>query len=281
MLTQLLKSSLPPRVCKQLAVFRSLFGYSLYEAIALPTVVRPQSIGSVLFPFYQYRQQAFERTTVWLNESRYPVELRKGTSDFEVFRDIFLSRQYRSLCKGDPRTLIDAGANIGLTSLYFLHRYPKVRVIALEPDPENYEVAKQNLQPFKHRCELLNAALWSHDTTLAVQRGKFRDGRHWASQVTPACNDSKVVVPAYSVPTLMSRYRIETLDILKIDIEGAERIVFDGETPFLRRTTICAVECHDAAASAIFHRAALANGCTVSRDGEITIASRNTASQKD
>ncbi len=273
MLTQLLKSSLPSRVCKQLAVLRGLSSYSFTEAVALPAVVRPFSIGSVLFPFLRCREPGFERTAIWLNDSRFPIALRKGTSDFEVFRHVFLSQQYHSLCHGDPRVIVDAGANIGLTSLYFLHRYPKARVIALEPDPENYELAELNLRPFKDRCELLNAALWSHDTMLALERGKFRDGRHWASQVVPVNGKSEIAVPAYSVTSLMNRYNLRHLDILKIDIEGAESVVFgDGETDFLRRTANCAVECHDAKASDIFRKAALEHGCTLVRDGELTIA---------
>jgi FkbM family methyltransferase len=276
MLTQLLKSSLPHNIARQLGVIREISNFSLSEMLAVPAVVRPRSIGGFLLPFFRSRRQGFEHTVVWLNGAEFPLELRKGTSDFECFRHIFLAHQYRPLCMGDPHIVIDAGANVGLASLYFLHRYPQVRVIALEPDPENFELAERNLRPFQDRCQILHAALWSHDTTLALQRGTFRDGRHWATQVIPpelGAAQVQVAVPAYSVSTLLDRFKISSIDILKIDIEGAEGTVFgQGDTTFLARTRACAVECHDAQASDIFRSAASAYGLQVRREGELTLA---------
>jgi hypothetical protein len=117
-----------------------------------------------------------------------------------------------------------------------------------------------------------------------LQRGAFRDGRHWATQVVPpelGAAQAQVAVPAYSISTLLDRFKISSIDILKIDIEGAESAVFgQGDTTFLARTRACGVECHDSQASDIFRTAASAYGLQVRREGELTLAcnpARNTA----
>src|SRR6476469_2925625 len=68
--------------------------------------------------------------------SKYPLLARGGSSDGQVFHQIFVEREYRCIDHlTDVRTIIDAGANVGYSSAYFLTRWPRAKVIALEPDP--------------------------------------------------------------------------------------------------------------------------------------------------
>ena len=83
--------------------------------------------------------------------------------------------------EGPVEYIIDAGANIGLASIYLLRRFPLARVIAIEPDRENFEIAKHNLRMLSARCRLVHGAVWSAAGALGVRRGTFGDGRHWAT----------------------------------------------------------------------------------------------------
>jgi hypothetical protein len=74
---------------------------------------------------------------------KYPVTLRIGTSEHRVYRDIFQRHEYL-LAPTEPKTIVDAGANIGLTSVYFANRWPKARIIAIEPEPSNYALLLKN-----------------------------------------------------------------------------------------------------------------------------------------
>src|SRR5438309_225550 len=75
------------------------------------------------------------------------ISLRPATNDLFTFDEVFLTQVYGEVkfWLSEAQTVIDLGANIGLASIYFMHHYPGCRVLAVEPDPENYDVLRQNL----------------------------------------------------------------------------------------------------------------------------------------
>ena len=58
-----------------------------------------------------------------------------------------------------PRTLVDAGANIGLASLYFANRFPSANIIAIEPEQSNFDLLRKNVAPYE-TITPIRAALW-------------------------------------------------------------------------------------------------------------------------
>ena len=77
------------------------------------------------------------------------MTLRGKSSDFRVFDEIFLKEQYNShLLPKNPKVILDAGANIGLSSVYFANRFPNAQVFALEPENSNYELLSVNTENF-------------------------------------------------------------------------------------------------------------------------------------
>jgi hypothetical protein len=99
--------------------------------------------------------------------SRFPVLCRLGTSDVRVFRRIFTERVFSYLDDLDePKLILDCGANVGYASAYFLSRYPRTFVIAVEPDPKNFAQLVKNLEPYEGRYLGLCSALWSKKTAL-------------------------------------------------------------------------------------------------------------------
>jgi FkbM family methyltransferase len=215
-------------------------------------------------------------TTLSIRGHNAPISLRNGTSDFAVFKQVFIHEQYNLPAIDESRYIVDAGANIGLTSLYLLLRNPNAQVIAVEPDSENLAMAAENLAPFRDRCCLIQAAVWSQSGTIGISRGDYRDGRHWATRVETDLKSAAEEVPAMTIHEIMEVADFKRIDFLKMDIEGAELQVFrDGETSFLDNTLCCAVECHDQKCSSAFGEAVHSHGFSVTEHRELSIATRN------
>lgn len=201
--------------------------------------------------------------------SDHPIQARGGSSDFQVFDQIFLDREYRCLdgLRG-VRTIIDAGANVGYSSAYLLSQFPDARVIAIEPDPGNFSMLQRNLKPFGDRAITLQAALWSEPTTL-----DFRDetAEAWAFEVGEAGADGGNV-QAIDMPHLVQTYGLTRIDLLKIDIEGAEEAVFSAqELGWLDIVDNIVIELHGDERRDIFMRAIAHRGYALSECDELTV----------
>jgi FkbM family methyltransferase len=205
-----------------------------------------------------------------------PVLLRRDTSDIDVFEDVFLDGAYSAPQLSHVRSIVDCGANVGLASLYFLRAYPAARIVAVEPDPENVTAARKNLAAYHNRATLLAAAVWPSTGAVTVHRGDYRDGRHWSSQVSIDATKGERV-RAITIDEILDTHGIAQLDILKIDIEGAEKALFQGNTEFLNRTRCILIELHDddvPGCAAAFYSAIKPYGFQVRGQNLTTIATR-------
>src|SRR5262249_16384304 len=75
---------------------------------------------------------------------RHPVWIRLATTDVRVIRGEFFRREYGEEIAVNPRVIIDAGANIGLTAVNYANRYPSSRIIAVESERGNFDVLQRN-----------------------------------------------------------------------------------------------------------------------------------------
>ena len=171
---------------------------------------------------------------------REPAWVRAKSSDILVFEQIFLKEEYRTVSLEDPSWIMDAGANIGLASLYCLFKYPMVRVLAIEPSPSNFVIMSKNLAPFTIRCILLRAAVW-RETGSVKLRFEGVPKAEWAIQVR---TDDDGDVPAFDVGTLLKQHGIGHLSLLKIDVEGAEEEIFSADISWLAQVETMAIELH-------------------------------------
>ncbi|TAF48394.1 MAG: FkbM family methyltransferase, partial [Sphingobacteriia bacterium] len=171
-----------------------------------------------------------------------PFFLRKGTSDYYTFDQVFLRDQYGIDFPFMPQTIVDAGANIGLASVYFAHRYPKAKIVAIEPSRENFQMVLKNIAAYpqvKANC----MGLWNKDVYLAITN---TEGVKNAFMVAETDADHPDAIPAVSLETIMRGEGWDQIDLLKIDIEGAEKEVFSSGTDYwLPRTKAIVIELHD------------------------------------
>ncbi len=188
----------------------------------------------------------------------YKVVLRKETSDASVFNQVLFEKEYKALAdyveqytsKRSVGYIIDAGGNIGLTTLYFKRRFPNARIVTIEPDRNNLLMLKRNirLNRMDEDVTTLRAGLWGNSQHLEIDRG-FRDGKEWSITLVPS-KDARnhAGVQGYTVREIMDKYGFPHVDILKIDIEGAEQFVFgddDHVAGFLEKVKFIALEIHD------------------------------------
>jgi FkbM family methyltransferase len=179
--------------------------------------------------------------------------VRPGTSDLAVWNQVVRERQYAAVVRvleeavsSEVETILDLGANIGLTSAYLGAIYPKARILAVEPDAANFQLLKQNTATLGARVQALQAAFWPRDEALSWTSRPFRDGRDWARAVETGGNgqDSiQAITPSGALALLGA----ERADLAKVDIEGAEAVFFATETDtdaLLRLADVFAIELH-------------------------------------
>lgn len=179
------------------------------------------------------------------------IGIRTETSDFDVFKQIFISKEYQSVVdlfnkyNYTPSLMIDAGANVGYSSLYLSAFFPDINIIALEPFEGNYHQLALNTKGIN--AQAIKAALWSSDDDLKISHD-FRDGKEWSKTVTQASKkENEILVKAVSLGSILRDHTISSIDFFKIDIEGAEEEVIFSES-FQQNIDIIkviAVEIHD------------------------------------
>lgn len=187
-----------------------------------------------------------------------PVHLRMRTTDVSVYEEIVANGEYRFEIAREPTVIVDAGANIGLTSIFFANRYPGAKVIAIEPEASNFRMLIKNCERYSTIVPI-EAALWSSDTRVDLQDPgtgswgfRTEDRQQVQDTGAPAQDTGAVARPgddagvrALTIPTLMREVGIDHIDILKVDIEGAEKEIFDHCDAWIDRIGVLAVELHD------------------------------------
>jgi FkbM family methyltransferase len=185
-----------------------------------------------------------------------PIFLRKDTSDISTFRKIIFEKEYELPFDVSPDWILDAGANIGLSAIYFAVKYPSAKVIALEPEPGNFEMLKRNVSAYNNIFPI-NAALWPTTTRLHIISYGKMDNFQVASNEALERDEflkhkMKLLKGAIlfscdtlTVEDLLIRFNIERIGIFKIDIEGSEKELFENAGAWIDRADLLVVELHE------------------------------------
>ena len=176
-----------------------------------------------------------------LPELAHPIYMRAGTSDLWVFDQIFLYKEIETDFGQDVAFIIDAGANIGLTAVYLANRFPSARLLALEVDQQNFELLAANTRAYPRITPLLKG-LWHRRANLVIDNP---EDHAWAFTVSEASEEGSSTVEGISVADLLRDFGWERVDLLKLDIEGAElEVLSHGAEEWLDRVRVLAIEVH-------------------------------------
>lgn len=205
------------------------------------------------------------------------VWLRPGTCDVILYYDVILHELYGMAAPKTANTIIDCGANIGLASAYFLVRYPASRVLALEPDPINFALCRRNLEQFGDRVQVIQKALWSSACPMRVSSDQAGT---WASQVRPASEAGHDTMEGIDMVSLLKEHGLDCVDILKMDIEGAEiEVLSSDDLSWLASVRLFQIEPDSQRGRELFVSRLSAYGFSFASYGEIMIAYRESANE--
>ncbi len=262
--------------------------YSLYSSriseIVQEVDLLTSSLGwmqAIIYSLQGLRQFLFNETgyhTLLSKYAQFPLVCRPETSDRDVFRQIFIEREYSCLDGiSNVDLVIDCGANVGYSSAYFLTSFPQCKVICVEPDPLNFLVLERNLAPYGERAKLLNAGIWSHTTGLKILETPYRDGREWAVQVRECLPEEHFEMQGIDIKTLLNESGSHEVSILKMDIEGAEAVIFSkNHNSWLPQVKNIVIELHDdssfgKASDIVMSAVSACQSFDVSSSGELTV----------
>lgn len=183
--------------------------------------------------------------------------IRRYSSDLNVFEQIFVNGEYNQLLEminragfiDSPLTIVDCGSNIGLFSSWIMDRTNVKKVISIEADKENFDFQNQIFRKTKRsdKCLIINKAIWSDSDSVLQISSNFRDGMEWSRNVVQADYSSKDTLKSISLNQIWEEFIEGNVHILKIDIEGAEKVIFESESSFdlmLSHVKIIAIEIH-------------------------------------
>lgn len=174
---------------------------------------------------------------------------RKDGGDHASFFENFFEVPYRFARFAPVQLAVDAGAHVGFFSLALHRAFPEAEIVAFEPSQENVEVLRQNWSANSMAGQVVDKALWIEETVLEFQLGKSNSGR---IQTSSSQSDEEALasrldrVERIGATTLQAVLgeRLGELDLLKLDIEGAEMDVLDVLLPDLTSRTTILCELH-------------------------------------
>ena len=181
------------------------------------------------------------------------VSLRPGTTDWPVLDQIYIQRQYdvpgklhraaiashiqRIKDSGKAPMIIDAGAYVGLSSVYFATTYPDCKVVAVEPENGNFAILRRNAAHYPN-IATVRAGITGSSGHLGISN----TGEEYAFQVTPSSGITDI--PAFTIPDILAQFPGHAPVIVKIDVEGSERSIFDS-ADWLASVPAIFIETHD------------------------------------
>lgn len=199
-----------------------------------------------------FRRRGVRRA--WLRGRRRRIEIDPLDSDLFVAAQIFGHKEYalddRVTCRlndhsaalrkaGHVPVIIDGGANVGYSALFFAESYPEALVIALEPDQSTVASLKRNVAD-EPRVRSIHAALWSHTDGIRLQSTADGSWGHFVSD-----GDSGELIPSVTLHGLFAENPEWRPLIVKLDIEGAEKTVVAASADVFRSTACIMIEPHD------------------------------------
>lgn len=173
------------------------------------------------------------------------VEFVMSDKYLGAFKGVFLDREYDCAARfaRPPERILDLGGNIGFGSVFFAGLFPRAKLLVVEPDPRNLPLLRTNLALNQVDAVVVPGAAGRSSGTLQL---RFGDNPTCSSLSGTGLHDlaDAVEVGVLTVPEIMARAGWDHIDLLKVDIEGAEEELLAGDNDWLSRVGSILVEIH-------------------------------------
>jgi FkbM family methyltransferase len=201
-------------------------------------IVNGLRIARKLFP----KKPSAEIISLNIPSARFPVYVRSKTSDVWNFMENFMHLQFPLPENLSPRLIIDAGANAGFATVVFLNKYPEAKVIAVEPEATNVEMIKKNCSMYDN-FECIKSAIWKNNGYVKIMNPEAGKTEF---RITETDANDAGSIKATTIEKILSDSGLPAIDILKLDIEGTERELFESNYKlWLDKVNVLIIELHD------------------------------------
>lgn len=169
------------------------------------------------------------------------IKVRSGTTDIDVFKEIFIKCELKIQEKINPKLIIDCGAYVGFSSLYLSKKYPSSIIYAIEPELKNYNSLLSNCRD-TNNIKPINAGIWNSSTELDIEIG-LGEWNFITKELEFASLNS---VRGITINELLQISGLDIIDVLKVDIEGSEYQMFDENCHiWLSKVKLIFIELHE------------------------------------
>jgi FkbM family methyltransferase len=145
--------------------------------------------------------------------------------DYRILEEMYIDKQYTLNLKGEVRTIVDIGSNVGTSIIYFLANYHQAKIYGFEPTTYCYELLKRTVGGYD-RVTIEKKAIGIHDGQEAPIY--IHPAGHSGSSNFFIEGSKKEQVPTITLDAIIEKYHLDSIDILKMDIEGLEYEVFQS-----------------------------------------------------
>lgn len=177
---------------------------------------------------------------------KYEVWYENSDEFYELKKEIFGENCYYIELDKDNPVIVDAGAHIGMSTMYYKMLFPESRIIAFEPVPYNYNILEKNIHENQlDNVELFQAVVAPKSGILRIQEpigeGAWRSGAGIIPCGWKGIQDNQEIkVEAISIQEILH----DKIEIFKMDIEGMEYEVIRNAGPFIRNVKNWVIEVH-------------------------------------
>lgn len=174
----------------------------------------------------------------------YPIVIRKNTTDLDVFANIFVLGEFKvtPTLKLQPKFIVDVGAYTGISTVWFAQKYPNAQIIAIEPEESNFSFLKINTERLQN-IKIFKAGIWYREAFLKIiDRGTGK----WGFMVQEVPAGKQYDTKGMTIEEILRIANRDKIDLLKIDIEGAEKYLFENNScKWLPKVNALFIELHD------------------------------------
>lgn len=172
------------------------------------------------------------------------VLLRPGTRDLVTYHDVFVVGYHRTTHhQVNTTTIIDMGANIGLVSMYYATLFPSAEIVAVEMDHDNFTLMQTNLRQFGNRIRAVHAAVWTHSDGVTYSLSMGEDA--YTVDASAETGSVERTSPSLTPADLVGMFDGRDVDLVKMDIEGAEKVLLlQSDISWLSAVRCLQVEVH-------------------------------------
>lgn len=136
--------------------------------------------------------------------------------------EVYVFKEYEWDCGFTPQTILDLGAHFGDTALYYNVVYPNTKIIAVEPDPVNFERLKKNTAAYPNIIPV-HCAVGAETGTITLFLAQNGLGHSTTARKE---SHGSVQVAQATIGEILGKQGLKSVDLIKFDIEGAEAVLF-------------------------------------------------------